>query len=698
MTIFKSSLLSVSGLLLAGLCIPAHATVTIVSVTPSVTSPQKIGQVITYTVTATDTHPGPLTFQFAVAAPRTTTYNVVSDFNTGKLSAGTWTAQPFVWSPTVCSNVAQSNGVVALTCQEIEGTYSVQVIAKDWGSGESFTKTVKFQIDAWATGTTPVVRPTANPLVALFSAPSCAAGSQMRVKFKPATTIGPTFYTNWVNCHPPATMNFQIAGMYASTTYDLYGQVQTAGKITTGPPQQFTTDALPSNLSFPTAKQIVPPTSSADTALPLLLLDPHQFGSGPIYPNIATDLSGKVMWYYTTNPPANLIVARPLINGTILTIEDGQTWNPASNKLQVLKQIDLLGNIIRETNTGIIQQLLVAKGYSDAAPCTRFPNPQVGDACLDDFHHDAIQTLPNGYTAVLASIEKIFPIGTQGDISGKPVDVLGDMVVILDNNWQVVWAWDEFEHLNANVPPILGETCTKSAGGCSPMFLLGSSIAPLGKDWTHTNSIYYWPKDQGGVAGQLIISMRNQDLVVKVDYKNGAGTGNILWAMGWATSVVTGTVPTFTFNNTNNDPWPWFSAQHEADFENNGKGALTLFDNGNTRQSAPPVGLGNPGCKPNDCNSRGMALTVSESAMTVTPVISQDLGVAAVSGGNGQLLPNGDYYFSAVNVFSLSGYFSYAIELKPTAGTVNGTQVFNLQDTEGYRGWQLTSLYAPPIT
>jgi len=71
--------------------------------------------------------------------------------------------------------------------------------------------------------------------------------------------------------------------------------------------------------------------------------------------------------------------------------------------------------------------------------------PKVGSACLSNFTHDAIQTLPNGYTAVLADIEKIFPAGTQGDTSGLPVDVIGVMIIVLDNNWQAVWYWDCFD-------------------------------------------------------------------------------------------------------------------------------------------------------------------------------------------------------------------------------------------------------------
>src|SRR5690242_13934084 len=103
---------------LAGLLVlvsaPAGATVQIVSITPSVRPPQVLGTSITWTVTATDSNPNPLTFQFNVGAPGAPV-SLVKDFNVGTYSAGTWTSQPFVWMPT-----------------GIEGVYKIQVVIKDF--------------------------------------------------------------------------------------------------------------------------------------------------------------------------------------------------------------------------------------------------------------------------------------------------------------------------------------------------------------------------------------------------------------------------------------------------------------------------------------------------------------------------------------------------------------------------------------
>jgi arylsulfate sulfotransferase len=679
--------------LLASLCLPASATVAISFVKPSVKSPQPVGSSITWTVKATDTNSGPLTFQFNVAPPGGPSA-LVKDFNVGTLKSGAWVSQPFAWLPVSCSGVPQPSGVVAYTCLPVEGVYQIQVMVKDFVTGESAAKTVRYQITPIVTGSAPAVVAASNPLIAFFSSPACAAGSLMRVSFQPQSGSSPAAFTNWVACHPPQTMTFEIAGMYPSTAYNIFAQTQTGATITNGPTLGYTTGALPTGVHFPPIQIITPPGPNADTTDSMLLFTASSLGGGRNYPDVATDLAGNFMWYSTTAH----YVRRALLNGTMLSTQNGRSWTPGSQKEQLLQQLDLAGNVIRETNTGIVQQQLLTLGAIDGGPCDIIPRPApIGAACLGSFHHDVIQTLPNGYTAALVDIEKIFPPGTQGDTSGLPVDIVGDMIVVLDANWQVAWYFDTFQHddgapqLNINRPAVKGETCMAHTAGCPPIFLLGAGIALKAHDWLHANSVYYWPLDsQTGVAGDLIWSSRHQDWVMKVDYQNGAGSGNILWRMGLDGD--------FSFNNIANDPWPWFSHQHEAGIEDNGAGVLTLFDNGNTRVSPPPLGLGK-NCEPSDCNSRGMALTFDETAMQVTPVLSQDLGSFSIAMGSAQLLSNGDYFFlSPIVVLTPHHSVSYSVEILPSAGMVTGTPVFDLEGPESYRAWQLPNLYNPPIT
>jgi hypothetical protein len=639
------------------LAMPALASVEVTTLTPSLASPQVIGTSVTWTATATDTNPGPLTFQFNMSLSGKA-LALVKDFNIGALSGGTWTAQPFTWTPT-----------------GPEGTYYIQVVIKDFTSGETASKIVSYSVTPLVKGAGAVAAATANPLVALFSAPACAAGSNMRASFRQNAANSAVTNTYWAACNGSNTMTFEIAGMYPSAQYLIHAQTETGGKIGNGGNVKFNTGPIPTSIPIPNFKVLVPAGAQTDTAEPTLLWGLSQLGGETDFRDVATDLTGKIKWFYNT-PSANAdLLTRPVTNGGAYTIQSGPAWNPVTGAAQLLRQIDLAGNVLKETNTGVIQQELIALGSTDGGPCTAIQKPApIGSACLGGFHHE-LTALPNGYVAALASVEKIFPPGTQGDTSGLPVDVIGDMILVMDADWQVVWYWDAFQFLNVAQAAVLGETCTTGEAGCPPTFLLGAGISPYATDWLHANSIYYWPP-----SSDLILSMKDQDTVVKIDYTNGTGSGAVLWYMTWQANG------NFSFLNINDDPWPWFSHQHDVSMANNGAGPMILFDNGDTRVAPPPLGLGSA-CAPNDCNSRGMALTVDETNMTVSPVLSDNLGVYSAADGAAQLLADGNYFFHAALVVAISGVTSQAIEL---AGT---TQVLNIQGPQSYRGWQLTSLY-----
>lgn len=651
---------------------PASASVKIQSFSPSLPGPRVIGAAITWTVTAMDTQAGPLTFQFNVAPPGGS-FAVVKDFNVGINLLGNWQAQPFVWVPT-----------------GIDGPYQIQVVAKDFSSGAEDSRTENYAVSPLVTGSNPVVAATSNPLVALFSAPSCPAGSIMRVSFQQRTGSTATTTTNYRPCNPPYTMTFEIAGMYPSTIYSMFAQTNTGGAIKNGPTITFTTGILPKLVPLPNFTVQIAAGPHTDTTDAIILQNVSSFSLSSSLANVATDLSGKILWYYS--PGQAIYLARLLPNATMLTIQSGASWSPLSPELQLLQQIDLAGNIIKETNLGILSQQLVAMGAADAQMCNKIISPApIGFGCLNTLHHDAIQTLPNGRTAVFAAVEKILPAGTQGDATGLPVDVIGDMIIVLDANWQVVWYFDSFQHdtgapqLEINRRAVLGESCTApQSSGCPPLFLAGRGIAPQAKDWLHGNSLYYWPQE-----GDIIWSSRNQDWIMKIDYRNGIGTGNILWRLGPCGD--------FTFNNIGNDPWPWNSHQHDFGIENNGAGLATLFDNGNTRYSRPGVSTG---CMQSvgSGHSRGMALNIDESTMTVTPVLSDDLGAQALGDGSAQLLSNRSYAFVASDVALGLNTVSYVLEILPAAGTLTGSQVLKILAPNDYRIWRMPSLYDPPTT
>src|SRR6185437_2790406 len=101
----------------------------------------------------------------------------------------------------------------------------------------------------------------------------------------------------------------------------------------------------------------------------------------------------------------------------------------------VLREIDLAGNTVQETNIEAVSAQLAKRGQER----------------IYSFHHDAL-LLPNGDIAVFGAVERRI---------GNHV-IQGDMVVVLDANFQVAWTWDTFDHLTppTTLPAGLGDDCT----------------------------------------------------------------------------------------------------------------------------------------------------------------------------------------------------------------------------------------------
>ena len=643
-------------------CISLHATVTIKSIIPSMRSPQPLGTPISFAVTATDTNPGPLTFQFS-AGQTESNLGVIRNFNIGTKTGGLWSPQPFSWASI-----------------EGEGSYTIQVVVKDFNTGETATQTVPFTLTTLVTRRDKMaVVSTGNALVGLAGIPACPIGSFVRAYFSRRNE--PTTATPFQPCLGTVSSNFYLGGLQVTETYTVGYQVKTGQTVVDGgSTDKFRTGRLPNSISFPAQTLVLPPTAQSYAADKVVLHSYINLGGGTNnFQPTATDTSGNVTWFYNGGSDLQVLLTRPLEGGYFLVFQSGLSWDTGvETSAQLLREVDLGGNVLRETNIGLLQQQLLAKGATDLEPCSNIRLPaQVGSACLTALSHDAI-LLPNGGYAFIANVEKIFPPGTQGDTSGLNVDIIGDAVVVVDTNLNAVWYDDTFQHdgggtqLDINRRAVLGETCAQNQGGCPPLFLAGTAgVTTLANDWLHSNSLQYRASD-----GDLILSIRHQDWVTKLDYRNGSGTGNILWRMGPEGD--------FTFNNINNDPYPWFSHQHDAGFESNG--VFTAFDNGNTRVSV--LGSG---------NSRGMSLNVDEGSLTVTPVLSEDLGYFAFALGSAQLLSNGNYHYQP-GIVAPNNY-DYSIELFPLAGTTSAIQVFNLESaTSSYRSFRMSDLYSPPTT
>ena len=241
---------------------------------------------------------------------------------------------------------------------------------------------------------------------------------------------------------------------------------------------------------------------------------------------------------------------------------------------------------------------------------------------------------PNGFILTLGSTEQASTTA-QGGTPTTPVDILGDMILVLDQNLNVAWTWDAFNFLDINQAAILGEQCTQPAGaGCPPF----SAAFSTGNDWLHSNSAQYTAYD-----GNIVFSMRHQDAIMKVNYGNGAGDGHVIWKMGNGPiggpgAAALPTIALFT-NNTHGGAdlgYPSFTHQHDAEFELQGtviggSRILTIWDNGNTRQA-----VFNP-----NANSRCQLWAVNEAGLAANLNTNGDMGTYSFAIGSAQLLKNG---------------------------------------------------------
>jgi Arylsulfotransferase (ASST) len=259
--------------------------------------------------------------------------------------------------------------------------------------------------------------------------------------------------------------------------------------------------------------------------------------------------------------------------------------------------------------------------------------------------------LPDGSLVVLAYPERTV------NINGVPTNYIGELLVVLDQDFQVKWAWDAFDHLDVNRGPVLGEVTQPGSKGPTTVVPVLPAV-----DWLHVNAVSLSPTD-----GNLILSIRHQDWVIKIDYRNGGGDGHVVWRLGQGGD--------FTVNST--DPNPWFSHQHNAHFVDDS--TMVLFDNGNTRRASDP-----------NAHSRGQVWTLDEQTMTATLVVNADLGSYSGALGAAERLSNGNYSFT----LGANGPEPPIPPAHTVEVTADGTKVYDLMvNKPEYRSYRMRTLY-----
>jgi arylsulfate sulfotransferase len=563
-----------------------------VSLSPSSPSPAAVGDVITWFTTTTGASPGRLRYRFRVKTG-TAGFQVVHDY-----------------SPLTSMNWAMTNS---------EGSYLVEATAENLDTGEKATTNSAYQITSRVVGGQPVLTPTANPLVALYSAPPCPAGSQMMVTF--TSPEGFAQNTQLKACTAGVSMNFYLGGMRATTAYAVHHTVVTGTQAQVGPTLTWTTQAV----TVPIEGYSILRTPQKPVTQGILLQSMIEEMT------VAADLAGNVVWYYSGNITS---LTRPETGGLFLGLAESPTEDQSH---QILREFDLAGNTTLETNAERINQQLAALGVRQ----------------ISGLHHEA-RRLPDGRIMLLADAEQVV-YEMQGP---GAVDVLGDVIIVLDRNLQVVWTWDSFQHLDIRRQAILGETCTPTGGGCPAFYLM-----PQANDWLHGNSL------QLTGDGSILYSSRHQDWLIKIAYGNGTGSGNIMWRLGQGGD--------FSMNST--DPNPWFSHQHDPSASGPLDDTILVFDDGNDRQAVDP-----------SAHSRGQVLHLDQQNRVASLVLNADLGAYSYALGSAQRLTNGDYHFDVgwINSDNL-GDRSQSVEVDPTGNVIYQVQIAG----PAYRTFRMRDLY-----
>jgi hypothetical protein len=399
--------------------------------------------------------------------------------------------------------------------------------------------------------------------------------------------------------------------------------------------QTFTTGALPAN-RVPTITTTTTAGMSPQSGVELL--DLLNIGGVPGKLSVVvTDLNGDVLWGY--DPGITGVVPGPiklLPNGHFLI----DFAAPAPDGLNsVVQEVDLGGNIIWQMTAAQLNTALAA------ATCAGCNITVVGT------HHD-FAILPNGHLIFIASTTQV--------VSG--VTVTGDVLIDLDQNHNPVWLWNEFDHLDPTRRPYMYP------------------------DWTHTNAILYSSSD-----GNLIISIRHQNWLVKIDYANGAGTGDIIWHLGYEGDFALLNADGSTDSNATD----WFYAQHGPSFvttNTSGQFSLILFDNGDDRGVAVIAGgtcavAGQPACY-----STVPLLQLDETAKTATMVFNPTTPNYSFFAGNAEVLKNGNAEYDEAASTALPANNAAIYEVTQTSPPQTVWQM-QIAGQFAYRGFRMPSLY-----
>ncbi len=479
------------------------------------------------------------------------------------------------------------------------------------------------------------VSTTNNPMVAQYSI-TIPAGSYVKIEFGPDTSYG---RDTWMQPAGAAgvPVDVLVAGMRAFSTYHMRADVALPGGVPFIDSDHTFQTQGPSPTRIPA--MTVTTASNLTPAAGIELLDLLGSSGSTLLHAVATDLQGSLIWYYDFDDQDGNLICNPiklLPNGhlmLVLGVAVNAVIGNSYDDLSVLREIDLAGNTIQEISIPELNQKLAADlGVTWTA---------------STMHHDFAYTSEGP-----AKGHVILIVNHVEQINGSAV--LGDALVDLDQNFNPVWVWDTFDHLDVNRRPL-------------DAF-----------DWTHSNGVVYSPDD-----GNLLFSMRDQSWVIKIDYEDGRGSGNVLWRFGYEGD--------FTMQNGGSADWAY--GQHYPIIlspNSTGTFKLGVFDNGNNRVFNDGTICGTTGAAP--CYSTVPIFGIDENNMTSQVLWRDDLSpVYAAFLGSMQVLKNDDVTFD-IGPYTLNPHSARFVEVTQEANPQVVWQL-DVADEWAYRAERLPSLY-----
>src|SRR5436305_1348687 len=284
-------------------CASANMTVRLL---PSLPSPKAVGTAIALLPRVENAAPGMLVFRYSVriaSGPE----HIIRDFSQQR---------DFVWIPALYEHDA-----------------TVRVTVRNNQTQESAQGDLAFRTVSRIRDSAPAVTATANPLIALFSAPPCASGSRFRVALQRRGDEDLS-YTPFEPCRGSASNNTYVAGMRADSDYRMRAEGGNGNDVKQGSWIPFHSGLLDGD--FPPISVAVPRAAGVKVSEPVLFHSISSAGGGKR--PFATDLDGNVIWYLRSSD----FLTRILPGGRVLVLSEGANSANDMRRLQVVREMDLL--------------------------------------------------------------------------------------------------------------------------------------------------------------------------------------------------------------------------------------------------------------------------------------------------------------------------------------------------------------------